>query len=144
MFFTSLVYVIGWGQQLENISCSNWRENKMMSRWRESHQLVDYTELKMTEWKTTVHISSSSQSSIATQQKIVLADGSLCSRQQSGGEGGGPARTALLTLRANADCAYIGFHLYCFPFCHLKFCGCLTKNVCRLLGRQKKCHTWPL
>ena len=43
------------------------------------------TELKMTEWKTTVHISSSSQSSIAAQQKIVLADGSLCSRQQSGG-----------------------------------------------------------
>ena len=40
------------------------------------------TELKMTEWKTTVHISSSSQSSIATQKKIVLADGSLCSRQQ--------------------------------------------------------------
>ena len=43
------------------------------------------TELKMTEWKTTVHILSSSQSSIAAQQKIVLADGSLCSRQQSGG-----------------------------------------------------------
>ena len=32
---------------------------------------------------------------------------------------GDPARTALLTLRANADCAYIGFNLYCFPFCHL-------------------------
>ena len=53
------------------------------------------TELKMTEWKTTVHISSSSQSSIAAQQKIVLADRSLCSRQQSGGgegeaEWGGP------------------------------------------------------
>ena len=29
------------------------------------------------------------------------------------------ARTALRTLRANAECAYIGFHLYCFPFCHL-------------------------
>ena len=92
------------------------------------HVLKDYadtTELKMTEWKTTVHISSSSQSSIAAQQKIVLADGSLCSRQQSGGGeggggvGGGAACTALLTLRANADCAYIGFHLYCFPFCHL-------------------------
>ena len=40
------------------------------------------TELKMTEWKTTVHILASSQSSIAAQQKIVLADGSLCSRQQ--------------------------------------------------------------
>ena len=38
----------------------------------------------------TVRISSSSKSSIATQQKIVLADGSLCNRQQSGeGEGGG-------------------------------------------------------
>ena len=36
----------------------------------------------MTEWKTTVHILASSQSSIAEQQKIVLADGSLCSRQQ--------------------------------------------------------------
>ena len=47
------------------------------------------TELQMTEWKTTVHISSSSQSSIAAQQKIVLADGSLCSRQQSGGGEGG-------------------------------------------------------
>ena len=35
------------------------------------------------------------------------------------GGGGGPARTALRTLRANAECAYIGFHLYCFPFCHL-------------------------
>ena len=43
----------------------------------------------MTEWKTTVHISASSQSSIAAQQKIVLADGSLCSRQQSGGGEGG-------------------------------------------------------
>ena len=65
----------------------------------------------MTEWKTTVHILSSSQSSIATQHKIVLADGSLCSRQQSGGGlKGGPAHTALLTLCANADCAYIGFH----------------------------------
>ena len=40
------------------------------------------TELKMTEWKTMVHISASFQSSIAEQQKIVLADGSLCSRQQ--------------------------------------------------------------
>ena len=40
------------------------------------------TELKTTEWKTMVHISASSQSSIAAQQKIVLADGSLCSRQQ--------------------------------------------------------------
>ena len=30
------------------------------------------------------------------------------------------ARTALrTTLRANAECAHIGFHLYCFPFCHL-------------------------
>ena len=37
----------------------------------------------------------------------------------SGGRGGAPARTALRTLRANAECAYIGFHLYCFPFCHL-------------------------
>ena len=37
-----------------------------------------------------MHISSSSQSSIAAQQKIVLADRSLCSRQQrGGGEGGG-------------------------------------------------------
>ena len=35
------------------------------------------------------YISSSSQSSIAAQQKIVLADGSLCSRQQSGGGEGG-------------------------------------------------------
>ena len=33
-----------------------------------------HTELKMTEWKTMVHISASSQSSIAVQQKIVLAD----------------------------------------------------------------------
>ena len=41
------------------------------------------TELKMTEWKTTEHISASSQSSIAAQQKTVLADGSLCSRQQT-------------------------------------------------------------
>ena len=69
----------------------------------------------MTEWKTIVYILSSSQSSIATQHKIVLADGSLCSRQQSGGglkggSRGGPVHTALLTLCANADCAYIGFH----------------------------------
>ena len=34
----------------------------------------------MTERKTVVHISASSQSSIAAQKKIVLADGSLCSR----------------------------------------------------------------
>ena len=34
----------------------------------------------MTEWKTTVYIWASSQRSIAAQQKIVLADGSLCSR----------------------------------------------------------------
>ena len=32
----------------------------------------------------------------------------------SGSGGGGPARTALRTLQAVADCAYIGFHLYCF------------------------------
>ena len=32
---------------------------------------------------------------------------------------GGPARTALRTLRTDADCAYIVFHLYYFPFCHL-------------------------
>ena len=31
------------------------------------------TELKMTEWKTTVHVSASSQSSIDAQQKVVLA-----------------------------------------------------------------------
>ena len=42
----------------------------------------------------------------------------LCRSEGRGGEGG-PARTALRTLRANAECAYIGFHLYCFPFCHL-------------------------
>ena len=70
----------------------------------------------MTEWKTTVHILSSSQSSIATQHKIVLADGRFVQqtaewRRTEGGEwGGGPAHTALLTLCANADCAYIGFH----------------------------------
>ena len=39
-----------------------------------------HTELKMTEWNTTVYISASSQRSIAAQQNIVLADGSLCSR----------------------------------------------------------------
>ena len=45
--------------------------------------------------ETTVHISSSSQSSIAPQQKIVLAYRSLCSRQESGGgEGGGVGRGA--------------------------------------------------
>ena len=39
---------------------------------------------------------------------------------KSEGRGGwGPARTALRTLRAKAECAYMGFHLYCFPFCHL-------------------------
>ena len=44
--------------------------------------------------------------------------------EEEGGEwGGGPARTALRTLRAEADCAYIGLHFYCFPFCHLWFCG---------------------
>ena len=139
--------------------------------------LYKNTELKMTEWKTTVNISASSQSSIAGQQNIVLADGCLCSRQQivqkqggcknfcfhnfakyliscfakfswnfakfreilnnffkiscftkfvqccfaaalcrsggggggrgSGERGGGTARTALCTLRADADCAYI-------------------------------------
>ena len=42
----------------------------------ESLELI--TELKMTKWKTTVHISSSSQSSIAT-LKNVLADGRLTS-----------------------------------------------------------------
>ena len=35
------------------------------------------------------------------------------------GEWGGLACTTLCTLCADADCAYIGFHLYCFPFCHL-------------------------
>ena len=55
----------------------------------------------MTEWKTTVHISASSQSSIAALQKIVLADGSLCSRQQSGGgEGGGGWRVPPYSLSA--------------------------------------------
>ena len=43
------------------------------------------TELKMTEKKTTVHILSLSHNSIAAQQKIVLADGSLCSRQEGAG-----------------------------------------------------------
>ena len=50
----------------------------------------------MTEWKSTVYISASSQRSIAAQHKIVLADGSLCSRQQiveeEGGEWGGGGR----------------------------------------------------
>ena len=70
----------------------------------------------MTEWKSTVYISASSQRSIAAQHKIVLADGSLCSRQQiveeegGGGVGGGPARTTLRTLPAKADCAFIGVH----------------------------------
>ena len=30
---------------------------------------------------------------------------------EEGGSGGGPARIALRTLPANADCAYIGIHL---------------------------------
>ena len=74
----------------------------------------------MTEWKTTVHILDSSQSSIAEQQKIVLADGSLCSRQQPPyvemEEGGGAVRTALRTLSADADCAsiYTVFHYVIF------------------------------
>ena len=41
-------------------------------------------------------------------------------KEEEGGRvGRGLARTALRTLRANAECAYIGFHLHCFPFCHL-------------------------
>ena len=41
-------------------------------------------------------------------------------KEEEGGRvGRGLARTALRTLCANAECAYIGFHLYCFPFCYL-------------------------
>ena len=48
---------------------------------------VFLTELKMTEWKTTVHILSSSQSSIAVQQKIVCAaDSQEWRRRRGGGE----------------------------------------------------------
>ena len=45
--------------------------------------------------------------------------GSRVAAGRGGGEWGGPARTALRTHRNNAECAYIGFRLYCFPFCHL-------------------------
>ena len=63
-------------------------QDSLLNIWEEvtkitiRDQFTVITELKMTEWKTTVHISASSQSSIAAQQNIVLADGSLCSRQQ--------------------------------------------------------------
>ena len=40
-------------------------------------------------------------------------------KEEEEGGRGESGRTALRTLRANAECAYIGFHLYCFPFCHL-------------------------
>ena len=67
-----------------------------------------------------VPISASSQSSIAAQQNNVLADRRLSrSRVAARGGRGGPARIAMRTLRANAECAYISFHLYCFRFIHL-------------------------
>ena len=55
--------------------------------------------------------------------KMLCFAATLC-RSGGGGRGEkgdweGLVRTALPTLRADADCAYIGFHFYCFPFCHL-------------------------
>ena len=37
--------------------------------------------------------------------------------------GGGRPVQPWHTLCANADCARFVFLLYCFPFCHLQFCG---------------------
>ena len=55
------------------------------------------------------------------QKRIYKTVVSVWCTVEGGGEWveGGPARIPMRTLRANAECAYIGFHLYCFPFCHL-------------------------